>query len=202
MTVMRSKSIFKKRIAEGFTLIELLVVIAIIAILAVVVVLALNPTELLRQARDSNRVSDLSTIKTSVSLYLTDGNTNIASSSSGYAACYLSTPPAVSTTSAKCGGIFTSAAIISNASSSAANYRKTDSTGWVPVNFSAMSLGTTFGSLPVDPTNDSGHFYAYAATSTSLFELGTFIESKKYSTGGSSVVTTGTIYQMGSTLSL
>ena len=57
---------------KGFTLIELLIVIAIIAILAVVVVLTLNPAELLRQARDSNRISDFATIKSALSLYAED----------------------------------------------------------------------------------------------------------------------------------
>jgi prepilin-type N-terminal cleavage/methylation domain-containing protein len=47
---------------KAFTLIELLVVIAIIAILAVVVVLTLNPAEILKQSRDSNRVSDMDTL--------------------------------------------------------------------------------------------------------------------------------------------
>jgi len=60
---------------KGFTLIELLVVIAIIAILAVVVVLTLNPAELLRQARDSNRISDFATIKSTISLYQEDVST-------------------------------------------------------------------------------------------------------------------------------
>src|SRR3989338_2108717 len=49
--------------SKGFTLIELLVVIAIIAVLAVAVILTLNPAELLKQARDSTRVSDMSTLK-------------------------------------------------------------------------------------------------------------------------------------------
>src|SRR5258708_6841103 len=57
---------------QGFTLIELLVVIAIIAVLSVVVILSLNPAELLRQARDSNRISDMATLKSAVSLYLAD----------------------------------------------------------------------------------------------------------------------------------
>src|ERR1035438_1141793 len=88
----------------GFTLIELLVVIAIIAILSVVVVLTINPAELLRQSRDSNRVSDMSTLRTAVSLYLSSvTNFNLASSSGGYAACYLSTKPGNGTTTAKCG---------------------------------------------------------------------------------------------------
>ena len=57
---------------KGFTLIELLVVIAIVAVLSVVVVLTLNPAELLKQARDSTRIADMSTYKSAISLYLTD----------------------------------------------------------------------------------------------------------------------------------
>jgi type IV pilus assembly protein PilA len=41
----------------GFTLIELLIVIGVLAILATVVVLVLNPTEMFKQARDSQRLS-------------------------------------------------------------------------------------------------------------------------------------------------
>ena len=59
---------------KGFTLIELLVVIAIIAVLAVVVILTLNPAALLQEARDANRVSDMATLKSALSLYLADVN--------------------------------------------------------------------------------------------------------------------------------
>ena len=52
---------------KGFTLLELLIVIGILAILAGVVVLVLNPAELLRQARDSQRISDLSTMRSAIS---------------------------------------------------------------------------------------------------------------------------------------
>ncbi|HEY4526144.1 MAG TPA: prepilin-type N-terminal cleavage/methylation domain-containing protein, partial [Candidatus Paceibacterota bacterium] len=45
---------------SSFTLIELLIVIAIVAILSTVVIITLNPAELLRQSRDSVRLSDLS----------------------------------------------------------------------------------------------------------------------------------------------
>ena len=63
----------KSRIhSRAFTLIELLVVIAIVAVLAVTVILTLNPAQLLRQARDSNRTQDLATLKSAISLYLAD----------------------------------------------------------------------------------------------------------------------------------
>lgn len=170
----------------GFTLIELLVVIAILAVLAVVVVLTLNPAGLLQEARDSNRISDLGLLKNTISLYLADvPSANIASSSSGYGACYLSTTSGNGTTTANC-GMFT-AAFSSNMSTTAALYRKTDSTGWIPVNFSQLSFGTPLGILPVDPTDNKSYYYGYAATTTgqTYFEIDAFMESKKYTASGS-----------------
>src|SRR3989344_7995871 len=56
----------------GFTLIELLIVIAILVVLSVAVVVILNPAELLRQARDSTRISDLASVNSAIALYLAD----------------------------------------------------------------------------------------------------------------------------------
>src|SRR5271156_210597 len=82
-----------KKNKRGFTLIELLVVIAIIAILSVVVILTLNPAELLRQSRDSNRISDLSVTKSAIAFYLVSVTTpNLVSSSivtAGGNTCYI-----------------------------------------------------------------------------------------------------------------
>ncbi len=55
-------------------MIELLVVIGILAILSIVVILVINPTELLKQARDSSRVSDLATINSALNLYVVDNS--------------------------------------------------------------------------------------------------------------------------------
>ena len=55
-----------------FTLIELLVVIAILAVLATAVVVVLNPAELLKQGRDSTRLSDFSAIHSAIAFYLSD----------------------------------------------------------------------------------------------------------------------------------
>ncbi|MCL4400352.1 type II secretion system GspH family protein, partial [Patescibacteria group bacterium] len=46
---------FKRGGKEAFTLIELLVVIAILGVLGTAVVLVLNPSELIKQGRDSTR---------------------------------------------------------------------------------------------------------------------------------------------------
>jgi prepilin-type N-terminal cleavage/methylation domain-containing protein len=192
---------------SGFTLIELLIVIAIIAILSIVVVLAINPAEMLRQSRDSQRVSDLSTLKSAISLYLLDSpNPNIASSSfGGYGSCYLSTIVGNGTTSVNCADFANTYTM--NVSTTQASYRKNDSTGWLPVNFSQITLGTPLSVLPVDPINNTNFYYAYAATSTggtNYFELDARMESKKYGQGGSNDVTTNdggdnpAIYEVGS----
>src|SRR3989344_2063730 len=56
---------------KGFTLLELLIVIAIIAILATIIIIIINPVEILRRARDVQRLSDLASTRTAIALYLT-----------------------------------------------------------------------------------------------------------------------------------
>jgi type IV pilus assembly protein PilA len=170
---------------KGFTLIELLVVIAIVAVLSVVVILTLNPAELLKQARDSSRVSDAATLKSAISLYLADySSPNLAAA--GYGNCYPSVIAA--TAGANCGGRY-SAAYTTYAS--ATSSRAIDSTGWLPVNFSLISSGSPVGNLPIDPVNNATYFYSYAATGTSLtFEIGMNMESSRYAQGGGGDVET------------
>jgi len=60
---------------KGFTLVELMIVIAILAILAAIVIFALNPAELFRRARDSQRMSDLRVLSSAISYYLADVTT-------------------------------------------------------------------------------------------------------------------------------
>lgn len=169
---------------KGFTLIELLVVLAIVAILSVVVILTLNPAELLKQARDSNRVSDFATLKSAISLYLADVSTPFIGTTTY---CYVSAPSTIATaTSTKC-GFFTNTYTI--VSTTAALGRNVNGTGWIPVNFSAISSGAPIGNLPVDPVNSATWFYAYAASSSLTFQLSTGLESAKYGSGSSSYMT-------------
>jgi prepilin-type N-terminal cleavage/methylation domain-containing protein len=186
-----------KKVKKGFTLIELLVVIAIIAILSVVVILTLNPAELLRQSRDSNRISDLSVTKSAISFYLASVTTPLLGISGN---CYtdaagstaVSSSVSYSTTS--CGAWFLQAA--ATASTQYSSSTAVDGTGWLPIAFSTTTSGNSIaggsplGSLPHDPVNNNGwNFYSYEASTTSnQFKLDAHMESQKYSYGGSNDV--------------
>jgi prepilin-type N-terminal cleavage/methylation domain-containing protein len=170
---------------SAFTLIELLVVIAIIAILAVVVVLTLNPAELLRQSRDANRLSDLATLNSAINLYNTD-----QSGSSGYSlgttnTTYLSLPDpaATSTLGTNCStmGLPATSSNWSYHCVASSTQRSITNTGWIPINFAAISAGSPFSNLPIDPTNNSSSlsYYTYQTTG-STYEVTVPLESSKY----------------------
>jgi prepilin-type N-terminal cleavage/methylation domain-containing protein len=174
---------------KAFTLIELLVVIAIIAILSVVVILTLNPAELLRQARDSSRVSDVATLTNALNVYLADQGTaasfSLGNSSGTYPSVY--DPTATSTAGDQCQGL---TMVSLNSSSgqfwqcSGSNYQRlVNGTGWIPVILSNISSGAPIGNLPVDPTNQTstGLIYTYNANGTQ-FEVTASLESQKYKT--------------------
>ena len=57
---------------SGFTLIELLLVIAIISILAIVVFAALNPSQRLKDSKNSKRTTDVETILSAIHQYTVD----------------------------------------------------------------------------------------------------------------------------------
>ena len=176
---------------KGFTLIELLVVIALIAVLAVAVVLALNPAELLKQGRDSTRISDLANINSALSLYLVDVATS--SAMGNYNTCYVHASSGA--TLANCqarfaSGISTTSLIASQA---------VNGQGWIPVNLTAISSGSPLPRYPIDPTNNATYYYAFRpGTTTGFYEINAVLESSKYipqmaSDGGSS----STVYEVG-----
>jgi prepilin-type N-terminal cleavage/methylation domain-containing protein len=184
-----------KNIGSGFTLIELLVVIAIIAVLAVVVVLTLNPAGLLQEARDANRLSDMSTFKSSLSLYLIDVPSSYLGSSTY---CYLSiatttgmTVPTSSgntSTTINCAAWFAStptATILATTT-----YRSVvGAFGWIPVDMSQLSVNAPFAQWPIDPLNNGNFYYSYAASTTgNVFKVAMFMESTRYKASGTADV--------------
>lgn len=177
---------------KGFTLIELLVVIGIVAILSAVVILTLNPAELLKQSRDSNRISDMATLKSALSLFLADVSTS--SPAIGVpATCYVTngqTAANVASTSASgsgCGGLFTTTTVAPYlVTSTATNLRAVNGAGWIPVNFNAISSGAPVGNLPIDPSNTTLLYYAYTANALLQFEIDVAaMESTKFKYQGS-----------------
>lgn len=162
---------------RGFTLIELLVVIAIIAILMVAVVITLNPSELLKQSRDSNRLSDMATLKTAISLYQADVATTTALATTG--TCYASAT-ATTCVSGGLGGFITASAQGANDGA-----RTVGGAGWVPLNFNLISSGAPITQLPIDPLNTAAaYFYGFEASGTALFKLTMKTESTKFTQGG------------------
>jgi len=189
----------------GFTLIELLVVIAILAILATVIVVIINPGELLKQSRDTDKMADLASLNKSLGLLLVDqpnaslGNSNVA---------YVSIPDATlsGTATSTCTslGLPTLPAGYFYECHSPDTYRKVDGTGWIPVNFSQFSTGNVIPILPVDKNNttSTGMYYTYSTQSGS-WEITGSLESAKYISKGSlDAGLSPFTYEIGSSLEL
>ncbi len=167
------------RTEHGFTLIELLVVIAIIAVIAAIVVVLVNPVEIMRRSRDATRLADLEGVSKAIQVGMQDN--------AGSSATFLCKSPAT----APCSGT----------SNAAGNMRLSNGTGWVKINFGAMTT-VTVTTLPVDPTNDATYRYTYASDGTS-YELDAVLESTQYAgkmlnDGGNS----NTAYETGSLLTV
>ena len=168
---------------HAFTLVELLIVVAVIAVLSVIVILILNPAEILRQTRDSNRISDLSTLKTALSFYEAQGGSSLGNASTSYVSIF--DPTATSSAGDQCQGIglpslpggWTYHCAVSS------TFKNIDGTGWVPVNFSASQLKPPISQLPVDPVNTSstGYYFTYT-TNGGTYELTASLESQKDAT--------------------
>jgi len=161
--------------SSSFTLIELLVVIAILAILMAVVVVAINPSEMFKKTRDTRRSSDLKTLNDAISYFqvsLPDaplGNLKTV---------YVSIPD----TSPTCTnlGLPLLPSGWSYQCSTVDNYQKVDGTGWIPVNFKQMDIGTPLSVLPIDPINQTstGNYYTYVVGGS--WEISAIFESQKY----------------------
>jgi type II secretory pathway pseudopilin PulG len=163
---------FRKQNAS-FTLVELLIAIGILAVLTATVVITLNPAELLRQGRDSQRITDLASVDKALSLLITQSfNPSLGTPSTVYVSI-----PDTSPTCANLGLPLLPSGY-AYACVTQTNLRKTDGTGWIPVNFQE-SIVSSLPTLPVDPVNatSSGLYYTY--TMGGSWHLMTLLESKK-----------------------
>ena len=181
----------------GFTLLELLIVISIIAILSVALVFILNPAETLKKSRDAQRISDLSTLKTALGLYLTSTSTPYLGSVTANTACkpnasgwtaatqkiFYSVPTGFADATLDGGTTFPVASVV-------ATPGLIDGQGWIPVNFETLTSGSPISNLPVDPVNttasasdvtSSNFVYRYACQANNVtFEIDAQLESDAY----------------------
>ena len=176
-------------VKKGFTLLELLIVIAILAILASVTFVALNPAELLKKSRDTQRLADLASVKTAINYYIAntssptlgtalDGTgTGCVDNGTDYTFSHITAAYYTGTTSAYTDASRTSQTI--------------GTTGWVPVRLDHLTGGSPLSKWPVDPnvttaTANPGRYYAYLCNHTNVtFTLYTNMESSSYTYGGS-----------------
>ena len=162
----------KEKREAGFTLLELLIVVSIIAILSVALVLVLDPAETLKKSRDAQRMSDMSTIKTALGLYLTSTSTPYLGSSTSTANCKANIAGATtrimyslpSTTSISDPSLDAASGVVALQS---ATPSLTDGTGWVPVNLDSLTSGSPISNFPIDPVNNVAVGASTAANVTS-----------------------------------
>jgi len=161
---------------KSFTLIELLIVIAILALLMSIIIITLNPAEMLKKSRDTKRISNVKSINTALGIFqatrptASTGTANIV---------YISIPDSSSTCANL--GLPSLPSGYTYQCSTTANYRKTDGTGWIPVNFNSLDIGSPISSLPIDPTNttSTGLYFTYVTGGS--WELTSQFESSSYS---------------------
>ena len=182
---------------KGFTLLELLIVIGILAILSTTLIIVINPAEMLKKARDSQRISDLNTVKSAIAIYLTNASTiSLGSTSTTYSS--------VGNNLLLCGSWGTG---------SATSTQTVDGNGWIPINLAGLTDGSPISGLPKDPNQTSynanpSRYYVYltSATTTNGYELVANMESTYYSSTSNVENSDGgkmtTLYEVGTVFDL
>ena len=204
---------------EGFTLLELLIVIAILAILSAVLILILNPAETMKKSRDTQRMSDLSTMKTAIGLYMTnvsspDLSTDLTDNArciggTGDDSVFYSSDEAITDT-----GVNTAMSPVISGGTGV------NGTGWIPVDFTQIPGGSPISNLPVDPLNNivrgtstlasisnDASVYRYVCDIGDVtFEINAILESDAFTTSDNKLASDGgdndNLYEVGTKLTI
>jgi len=119
-------------------------------------------------------MSEFQTINKALGNYLADGNTSLGLTNKVYVSI-----PDSSLTCANL-GLPSLPTNWEYRCSNSDNYRKVDSNGWIPVNFTSVSWGSPLPILPIDPVNSTstGQYYTYVVGGS--YKLTALFESEKY----------------------
>ncbi len=163
--------------SRSFTLIEMLITVAIIAVLMTVVVLAINPNEMTKKARDTQRLTDISNLQMIMELARSEGMLNVSycDGTKIYASLPSETP--LSNSNLPAG--------VSWAQVSRDNIRNADGTGWLPFNFKNL-VGLQVTVLPVDPKNslNDSLYYTFYCNPQRQYIFTAYPESKTFGPKG------------------
>ncbi len=217
-------------LVSGFTILELLIVVSIVAILSVALVVVLNPAETLKQSRDANRISDLSTMKKAIALYMTSTSTpvlgpnfvdtfdnnrclEIIGEYTGGPRIYYSLSSVTPITDTTLGIFINTPPPVNQVETPSL----TNGAGWIPVNFDSLTGGSPISNLPVDPTNrivdlsnvaSTDLVYRYACSNNPLaFEMNAQLESDGFTSGTNNKRTSdggnnSNLYEVGTNLKI
>ncbi len=165
---------------SGFTLIELLIVIGILTVLAAVAIIIINPAQMIKQSRDSNRMAELNSLNRAFSIYQAFGGSSLGTPNTIYISLPDSDP--------QCGSYYNQLAATTSPwvykCAPLITYRNTDGTGWIPVDFTSIQsqAGSLFATLPVDPINTVSDNLYYTYIPGGSWALSATMESDKYLT--------------------
>jgi hypothetical protein len=141
--------------------------------LAAVTAVVINPAELMSRSRDTRRAMELNSIHRNLGLFLATA----PSPTLGLANRVYISLPDTSATCASWTGLAPLPTGWSYVCSTPANFRRTDGTGWIPVNFDASAGGSPFAVLPIDPVNNVSHYYTYVTGGS--WALSALLESER-----------------------
>lgn len=166
---------------EGFTLLEVLIAVGVLTTLMVTAVFVLDPMEYLRQARDARRIADIANMNIVLAATSQTG-VNLGTSTT----ISVSVPDNASATCASL-GLPKLPTGYQYRCVTAANSRKADGTGWIPVDLRNTPGGSMLGEIPVDPQNDAaaGQYYYFIGNGSKRYVIAAgMMESEKYMAGG------------------